>query len=403
LLRRLTSSLRLPTSGLWLLTSGLFLFTAGCASQPRPTAHRTVLPPKPAAIVLPAEIIKGHFFVVTQWDANGPWRFLVDTGSKPTLVSPEFARRYATDEPAADMPAVRVRSASGGTTQLPGVRLPAIVLGAARFEDVTALVYDCDELSGQFGRKIDGILGFPLFRELLLTLDYPGAKLELIPAADAPPLFGVVAPLLGGRTGPVVTAQLDGQTLEVLLDSGADGMLHLNPTELAPRYAVEPRPGVMVGTLTGDRLQEIGRLADDLAVGGALFTRPVVELTDQPSSLGSDVLRQFRLTFDVEHGQVAFERDPGASGAVVPVRSAGLSFRRYPAYWRVLSVVPGSPADAAGIETGDLVIRVNDERVERWGLDRYDELVRTATVIDFTLLNGRVETPARIPTFDLVP
>ncbi len=395
--------LRVLTSGLWLLTSGLGLLTTGCATRPRPTVHRTVLPPRPAPLVLPAEIVGGHFFVVTQWDDHGPWRFMVDTGSTATLVSPEFARRYATDEPAADMPAVRVRSADGGSTQLPGVRLPAIVLGTARFENVTALIYDCGELSGQFGRKIDGILGFPLFRETVLALDYPRAGLQLLPAAAAPPLAGEVWPMIGDRSRPVIPTRLGGRTLNVLLDSGADGMLHLNPAELEPGYAVPPRPGVTVGTLTGDRLQEIGRLADDLGVGGALFTRPVVELTDQPSSLGSDVLRQFRLTFDQEHGRVGFERDPGASGAVVPVRSAGLSFRRYPAYWRVVGVVPGSPADAAGIETGDLVIRVNDERVERWDPDRYDVLVRTAAVIDFTLLNGRVETPARIPTFDLVP
>ena len=379
------------------------LVAAGCASPPRPTVHRTVLPAKPAAIVLPAEIIGGHFFVVTQWDAGGPWRFLVDTGSTATLVSPEFARHYATDEPAADMPAVRVRSADGGTTQLPGVRLPAIVLGAARFENVTALVYDCDELSGQFGRKIDGILGFPLFHDTELTLDYPRAKLELIPATKAPPLLGVVAPLLGDRTLPVVATQVGGQALDVLLDSGADGMLHLNPAAIEPRYAVEPRPGVTIGTLTGDRLQEIGRIADDLAVGGALYTRPVAELTEQPSSLGSDVLQQFRLTFDAARGEVGFERDPGTSGAEVPVRSSGLSFRRYPAYWRVVSVVPGSPADAAGIEVGDLITRVNDDRVEAWGLDRFNTLVRTAAVIDFTLLNGRQEVLARIPTFDLVP
>jgi C-terminal processing protease CtpA/Prc len=66
-------------------------------------------------------------------------------------------------------------------------------------------------------------------------------------------------------------------------------------------------------------------------------------------------------------------------------------------------VVPDSPADAAGIEVGDLVTRINDARVEAWGLDRYDELVRTAAVIDFTLLNGHREVLTRIPTFDLVP
>ena len=84
------------------------------------------------------------------------------------------------------------------------------------------------------------------------------------------------------------------------------------------------------------------------------------------------------------------------------VRSAGLSFSRTPAYWRVAGVVPGSPADAIGVQRGDLITRINGEPVEKWNLLRYRELVQAATRIEFTFLNGRTEAAANIDIFDLV-
>jgi hypothetical protein len=386
-----------------LLLSALALL-AGCATPRSGTSPRTVAPATPTVVTLPAEIVGGHFLVVTQWDAGGPWRFLVDTGSTVTLVSSEFARRYATEEPAGDMPAVRVRSADGRGVLLPGVRVGGLALGAVRFENVTALVYDFDELSAHLGRKVDGLIGYTLFRDTVLTLDYPRAQLQLAPAsATVPALAGRVLPLLGDWSRPVVAAQLGDRSLNVLLDSGSDGGLRFNPENRSPHYAVPPRPGATVATLTGDQQQEIGRLADDLVIGGRTFARPVVELTDQPSSIGSEVLRHFRVTLDPQHGFASFERDGDDPVDGVPLRSAGLSFRRSPAYWRVVSVVPGSPADDARMESGDLVTRINGERVEQWGLDRYEALVRAAPAIDFTLLNGRTETVEHIRTFELVP
>ncbi len=389
----------------WLLALGVGLFATGCASPRFGLSHRTVVPPTPTVVNLPAEIIGGQFLVVTQWDASGPWRFLVDTGSTVTLVSQEFARHYATDEPAGDMAAVHVRSADGHSVLLPGVRVSRMALGAVRFENVTALVYDFDELSAHLGRKIDGLIGYTLFRDTVLTLDYPHAQLRLAPAATAPALTGRVVPLLGDWSRPVVAAQLGDRSLNVLLDSGSDGGLRYNPENRNPHYAVTPRPGATVASLTGDRQQEIGRLADDLVVGGRTFARPIVELTDQPSAIGSEILRHFRVTLDPQHGFASFERDGDDPVDGIPLRSVGVSFRRFPAYWRVVSVVPGSPADdpVTGLEEGDLVTRINGERVDQWGLDRYEALVHTAPVINFTLLNGRTETVDPIRTFELVP
>src|SRR5208282_4586027 len=103
--------------------------------------------------------------------------FLIDTGSSLTLVTPDLARRYgeADEHPVRTAP-VRVRSSDGTTTLLPRTRLNRLDLGTARFGHVPALIYDCAPLSSQLGIKIDGVLGFSLFRQSLLTLDYPNRR-----------------------------------------------------------------------------------------------------------------------------------------------------------------------------------------------------------------------------------
>ena len=138
-------------------------------------------------------------------------------------------------------------------------------------------------------------------------------------------------------------------------------------------------------------------------VGPHALLRPVVDLTDELSSLGGGLLKNFTVTFDQERSRVTLQRDSLAPIPPEPRRSAGLSFTKTPAYWRVASVVPGSPAAAAGLQPGDLVTRLNGEPVARWDIRRYELLVATATAIEFTLLNGQQETPQRVAVFDLVP
>jgi S1-C subfamily serine protease len=158
-----------------------------------------------------------------------------------------------------------------------------------------------------------------------------------------------------------------------------------------------------VATLTGDNPLEVGRLKQDLTVGGTTFTRPIVELTDELSSLGSGLLKNFRLTFDQTRNQVTFYRASDAPILTPPLRSTGLSFRKLPAYWRVLDIVPGSPADENGVQSGDLVTRINGDPIAKWDFRRYDELVRTAARIEFTFITGRREMVVPIDTFALVP
>jgi len=300
---------------------------------------------------------------------------------------------------------VPVRGADGDMTELPATSLRRLELGPARFEDVPALVYDCAPLSAHLGVRIDGVLGFPLFRDTLLTLDYPGSRVLLQPANSNTLTPGTVIQFDDRSKVPLIQVRMGNRNFISLIDSGSDSDFSLNPVGLEPQFAEAPRIGATVGTIiVGDRVQRIGRLAESISIAGHVFERPIVDLTDELSTVGSGMLRHFAVTFDQERNRVTFHRESREPIATPPRRSAGVSFNKTPAYWKVAGVIPGSPADGAGIHLGDLVTRINGEPVSRWDLRRYERAIASTGEIALTLLNGTAESePRRISVFDLVP
>lgn len=387
-----------------LVVCGALLIT-GCS-----TLRRIPMPPrrttlKTERIELPAQTISNYLIVETRWDKHGTYRFLIDTGASVTLISPELAARYSdTSVPPTPELQIRVKSASGDTTFLPAITLRRFFLGDARFERVPALVYDCSALSAHLGVKIDGILGFPLFRDTLLTLDYPRSRVLLVPNSDPmPSLPGSTISFNNDSRTPLIPVTLAGETFIVLIDSGNDGPLNLNPLGLHVSFDCGPRPGGSVATLTGNNQQQVGRIAQPLQIGGYSLLRPVVAITDNLSSLGAALLKNFTVTFDQQHNQVTFYRDSSAPILSPSRRSAGLSFDKNPVYWRITNVVPGSPAETAGIQPGDLCTRINGELIASWNLRRYEQLVASAEQINLTFLRGTQEQNVPVAIFDLVP
>lgn len=388
----------------FVLLCAFALLAGGCSTlhreSPRP-GRTTVDTP---LVVVPAATVGNYLIVETKWDKHGPYHFLIDTGSSTTLVTPELAARYpAKNQPPESTPKVRVRSANGGSVLLAPVTLRRLDLGGARFEDVRALIHDCRELSDHLGIKLDGVLGFPLFRETVLTLDYPRSRLLLTPRTPEPLRPGVTIEFNNERKTPLIPLKLGDQNITALIDSGSDAPLSLNLSGLATDFATLPRPGVAVGTLTGDHLQHIGRWRQPLVLGDYTINQPIVDVTDGLTAIGAEILKYFTVTFDQEHNQVTFYREARGPIELPPRRSSGLSFSKTPAYWRVVSVVPDSPANDAGVQGGDLVTRINDEPVTQWNFLRFEALVASAKDIRFTFLNGAQESTLTIPVFVLMP
>lgn len=353
-------------------------------------------------VELPARRVGAYLILETKGDRQGPYRFLIDTGSSVTLATPALVRRLP--GPArTDAPRVRVAGADGTVAELPAAALGQLQLGDARFENVPVLVHDCAALSAHLGLRIDAVLGFPLFRDTLLTLDYPRSRVVLRPAETTALPPGSVLPFDDSRKTPLIPLRVGERSVTVLIDSGSDAAFSLNPAGLDLAYAEPPRPGGAVATLAGDRPQRIARLAGELRLGEQVFQRPVVDLTDELSSLGAGALRHFAVTFDQRRDRVHFERTEAVPITEAARRSAGLGFSRTPAYWRVTGVIAGSPAAVAGVREGDLVTRIEGEPVGQWDLDRYQRRVDAGGEIRFAFLQGNAEAERPLRVFDLVP
>jgi hypothetical protein len=372
---------------------------AGCTTFRLPPRRTRMESPQS---VLQASLVSNFLVIETQWDKHGPYHFIIDTGSTTTLVTPDLAARYG-GRPRANQSSVRVLGANGQVKLLPPITLKHLELGAARFEGVQALVHDLADLSNHLGIRIDGVLGFPLFRETLLTLDYLHAQVILTPYGVATALPGVTIPFNNEQNTPLIPIQLGAESFIALVDSGSDTALSLNTVGLHPGFQFGPRPGALVATLSGDRLRMIGRLGQPLTIGAYVIENPIVDMTDELSSIGGGLLRNFTVTFDQKRNQVTLFRPNYDVINVPPFRSTGLSFTKTTAYWRVAAVVGESPAEMLDVQAGDLCTRINDEPVSAWPFPRYAELIRTATRITYTFIDGNAEQKVTLPVFELVP
>jgi len=381
------------------------LLAAGCFGVQRSAPKPGVTHVGSKPVTLPGHLIGNILVVEDSWDKFGPYHFVVDTGSSVTLVSPDIAKHYGASgsPPPEDEPQVRVRSSEGGFARLKAVTLAKLQLGAAKFEYVPALVYDCSDLSAQFGVRIDGILGFPLFRNTVLTLDYPNERIVLRSKIPEDGIPGETILFNNADKIPMIPIRLGDREFAALIDSGSAAAIDINPAGLSPVFAFGPVAGPTVSTLAGDRPSRIGRLSGVVRIGSFDVPQPVAELTDELSSLGGGILSHFTVTFDQRHNEVFLQCDAADALRVPPLRGTGLSFRKTPAYWKVVGVVPGSPAEAAGVRQGDLVTRINGEPATAWDPVRYDRLTSSAGRVDYTFIDGTQERTRTIAVDALVP
>ncbi|MFT3828916.1 MAG: aspartyl protease family protein [Opitutaceae bacterium] len=355
-------------------------------------------------VVVPGRQVSNLLLVEGRVGSAGPYFFLIDTGSSVTLVSDRIAAAVPGFRTTPAVAPVQVVSAAGGATMLGSTTVPSLTLGTANFANVRAAVYDFVDFSNHLGVTVDGILGFPIFRDLLLTLDYPRNRVVLSPRYPARTVPGVAIPFaLEDGTRPIVNVALGDKTFMALVDSGSDLPFTLDATGLNPPFKAGPRTGPLVATLSGNAPRQIGRLADSLVLGTCEIREPRVMLTDQLSTIGAEILRHFIVTFDQRRGLVILDPERAAAVKLPSQRTTGLSFVRLPAEWRVLQVLDDAPAATQQIEPGDAIVGINGEPIIKWNLDRFEKHLRGADTVEYLFRRENRSYLVKVPVYDLVP
>jgi hypothetical protein len=177
---------------------------SGCASFHLPPRHTSM---ESARTVLAAALVSNFLVIETPVDKHSSYHFIVDTGSSVTQVTPDVVKRFGGKSSPNQLP-MRVRGANGEVKLLDPVILKRLQLGAARFEGVPALTHDLEDLSNHLGIRVDCVLGFPLFRQTLLTLDYLESQIVITPFGVPTARPGVTVPFNNEQNTPLIPIQL---------------------------------------------------------------------------------------------------------------------------------------------------------------------------------------------------
>ncbi|HEU5039242.1 MAG TPA: hypothetical protein VFT84_00375, partial [Gemmatimonadales bacterium] len=200
------------------VTPLLLLLSAAChgAAPDSPDPEERVV--LADSTMVPIEVDRdGRATVSVTLNGRGPYRLAVETGSPEVLLSSTVVSALA-------LPA-------GGEGK--GFRLDSLRIGEAL---VRGLVVGRNDAFAPLG--VDGVLGLDAYRDLLLTVDYPGARLALSRGSLSAPDGDQV--LRAVRVGPFVGVELSvGEVREIGVIDTQGGVGFQALPEVATRFRFE--------------------------------------------------------------------------------------------------------------------------------------------------------------------
>jgi hypothetical protein len=337
--------------------------------------------------VIPFHYAARHVWVKVSVDGGEFADFLLDTGASITVLDSAFAASRGI------VAEGRVQVTGAGSDQggasfsqvrslfVPGPDGQGVELGPEK----VAVLSLAPHLEPFFWRPVAGVLGYDFISRFALTIDYDAETLTL----EDPQGFhygGGGAPIPFELSGsiPVIEARLDSSiTGRFRLDVGSGSTVDLH-TPFVRANRLSERTGRKLtalgggfgGTFSGD----ITRMKR-MAIGPYAWDDPIVILSgaregglaseDYAGNIGNQVLERFRPTFDYTRKTVWLE--PAARFDERDEFSlAGVQLARFDGVVRAMTVLAGSPAQAAGLAEGDQVEAVDGRPMKDWTLEALD-------------------------------
>lgn len=241
-------------------------------------------------------------------NGQGPFLFAIDTGGQGT------ARVDSSLVEKLKLPVAGQIQASDGSGRnvrsLDVFALDSISLGGVQFKGVKAASRNYNTSPDM--PKIDGILGFNLFSDYLLTLDFPAKRVRLeqgdLPTADGAEIISFENP----RGIPVVELNVAGHMVNAHIDSGNTIGGFVLPASLVEKltFAAAPLTVGKASTVSSEVEIKQGRLKNSIRFGGFEFAEPTIvfpALSDE-ANIGVKVLSEFSLTFDQKNKRLRLKR-----------------------------------------------------------------------------------------------
>ena len=325
------------------------------ASRPAPEAAPLQTHLSAASTRTPLTLVNGRPVIEASIGEHGPFRFVLDTGASMLLLNRDLAEELKLAEEGQSM-----TGAPGGAQTVPVAHhtLDTMSVGEAQFEAVSARSWDLPDIQNALG-DVRGIIGLPLFYDLLVTLDVANEELVLA-HDDLRADSEAVAYEIDASGLPSIEIDVAGHTIAAHFDTGNPGALSV-PESFASELPLAGEPRVMGRgrTVSGEFEIRGATLDGQVNVAGARLERPTILFNSAfpTANVGSAVLLGSNpLSFDQRSQRV---RLGDAIIATPKRRTYGLMLA--PGADGVLELqgtVPDSVAESAGLVAGDRIVAI---------------------------------------------
>jgi len=292
-----------------LLTLAVLPLTALARQAPQRPLEYAAASLEAQRLETPLVLAGAHIFVegVTV-NGKGPFRFMLDTGAEGAgRIDASLAEKLGLNKSGN---AAGTDGSGRAAGQMTRYRLDSLSIGALSFTGVQVLSRDYNADAPPHLGHIDGILGFHLFQEFLLTVDYPARTLTVtrgeLPAADG----NAVLPFVSDDHDPEIEITVADQTVVADIDTGSFGGISV-PGALAEKvtFAAEPKVIGRAQTVSGPFEIKAGPLDGAARIGAIELKNPQIMIVPMPKgNIGGAVLSEFILTFDQRNARVRFAR-----------------------------------------------------------------------------------------------
>lgn len=245
--------------------------------------------------------------VEVKLNGQGPFAFMIDTGAGMQAdIDPSVVERLRLQ--------INGRAINGDPSgendrEVATTTIESLAIGKAEFHNITAVVRP-QRITKDYP-DVDGILGFALFTDYLLTLDYPAMQMRL--ARGALPIANSVDILnfqVENRI-PIVQLAIGRIHVPAHIDSGNFVAGFILPEEIVEQLQLQSEAITVGGARSvSNRIQlRQVQLRETIRLGAFEYPHPTIAfpaLSD--TNIGFNVLRDFVLTFDQKNRRMKLQR-----------------------------------------------------------------------------------------------
>jgi len=309
--------------------------------------------------------------------------FMVDSGASMTVIDSTLAARMGF--PLGER---LMGAGAGGTADFYMTRIGGFSIEGVSFTEQTVIAYPISNLVGRFvDIEVAGILGYDFLSRFVSRIDYEKSILTLFEPDSAAGTADMDAPLIHNVFS--VAGRVDGlYSGTFLIDTGAGNSLLQKG--FAEKHGLFDNRRMVEISIMGAGGEESAYLArfDSFEIGGFTIENPVFVLSTAERGIGAfqgisgiignDILQRFTVTLDYRRQRINLEKNRFFDNPAAKDRS-GIVLER-DASNRVLihRIVPGSPADEAGLVPGDILLSVDHRDVASF--DSMDDILKSFRV-----------------------